>query len=163
MKFPICPDFWYYISVKAHLGESGLNVAVVDGQGGGIGRAIIEKLVKQGVPDLQIIALGTNAVATSNMLKAGAHRGATGENAIVRNVAEADLVVGCIGIIVANSMMGELTPTMAEAIATSKARKLLLPVLKCGIEVIGVGAEPLPQLIDLLVQRIVEIAKGKAE
>ncbi|MGB9867732.1 MAG: DUF3842 family protein [Bacillota bacterium] len=136
-----------------------MKVAVVDGQGGGIGRTIIEKLVKHNLPEVEIIALGTNAIATSSMLKAGAHRGATGENAIWRNANEVDLIVGCIGIVVANSMMGELTPKMAEAIATSRAHKLLLPVPKCGIEVVGVSDEHLLQLIDTLVERVVSIAK----
>ena len=89
-----------------------INVAVVDGQGGGIGRAIVEK-VKKAFPELNVIALGTNAVATGQMLKAGADEGATGENAIIHNMQHVDIVLGVIGILTANSMMGELSPAMA--------------------------------------------------
>lgn len=125
-----------------------MRIAVIDGQGGGIGKSIVEKLRRELTEDTHIIALGTNAVATMLMIKAGANEGASGENAIVINVSRVDVIVGAIGIIVANAMMGELTPKMSEAIASSAARKVLIPLNRCNIEVAGVKNEPLPHLID---------------
>jgi hypothetical protein len=134
-----------------------LKVAVIDGQGGGIGKVITEKLRKEFGEKLEIFGFGTNALATSAMLRAGANEGATGENAIVQNMSEMDIIVGSVGVVVAHSMMGELTPPMAEVIGKSKARKLLLPINRCGITIIGTGAEPLPHLVDALIRQIKEI------
>lgn len=131
-----------------------MKIAVVDGQGGGIGKLIIEKLRKEFGEKLEIFTFGTNAMATSVMLRAGANEGATGENAIVQNMPEMDIIVGTVGIVVAHSMLGEMTPKMAEAIGKSKARKLLLPMNRCGITVIGAGDEPLPHLVDALLMQI---------
>lgn len=117
--------------------ELDMNVAVVDGQGGGIGRAIVEK-VKKAFPGITVTALGTNSTATGQMLRAGADEGATGENAIVHNMKHADIVMGVIGILNANSMMGELSPAMAAAIGSSDAYKILLPVNRCHIQVVSV-------------------------
>lgn len=134
-----------------------MRIAVVDGQGGGIGKNIVEKL-RAGLPDdVEIIALGTNAIATTNMLKAGANEGASGENAILFMADKVDFIVGTIAVLAANSMLGELTPRMAAAIAASPARKILLPQNRIGIEVIGVVSEPLPHQISQLVERILEI------
>jgi len=131
-----------------------MRIAVIDGQGGGIGKAIVEKLRKELPEDVEIIALGTNATATAIMLKAGAHEGASGENAIVYNVPRVDIIVGVIGIIAANSMMGELTPAMARAISESHAKKILIPLNRCNIEVVGVRNEPLPHHIENAVSMI---------
>lgn len=136
-----------------------MKVAVIDGQGGGIGKVITEKLRKEFSEKLDIFAFGTNALATSAMLKAGANEGATGENAIVQNMSEMDIIIGSVGVVVAHSMMGELTPPMAEAIGKSKARKLLLPINRCGITIIGAAAEPLPHLIDALLAQMKEIGR----
>lgn len=135
-------------------------VAVIDGQGGGIGRAVVEKL-KDSLPgDIRIIALGTNSLATSNMLKAGANDGATGENAIVFNAARADFIIGAVGIISANSMLGELTPAIARAVAESPAKKILLPLNRCNIIIAGVDKSgSLPEMIDKAVQIIGEYIK----
>lgn len=136
-----------------------MKVAVVDGQGGGIGKAITEKLRKEFGERIEIYAFGTNALATAALLKAGANEGATGENAIIQNMSEMDIIVGPLGIIVAHSMLGELTPRMAEAIAKSKARKLLLPINRIRIDVIGVKAEPLPHLVNELLLQVKTVWK----
>ncbi|MBW2370008.1 MAG: DUF3842 family protein [Deltaproteobacteria bacterium] len=128
-------------------------LCVIDGQGGGIGSAIIKQLKERLGETVSIWALGTNAIATSQMLKAGANRGASGENAIVQNASRADLIIGPIGILIAHAMMGELTPGMAEAVATSPARKFLLPITQENIEVVGVASNPLPHLIESLVEK----------
>lgn len=128
-------------------------IAVVDGQGGGIGKAIVERL-RGTVPQVRIIGLGTNAVATGQMLKGGADDGATGENAIVHNMKSVDIVVGVIGILSANAMMGELTPAMATAIGGSPAYKVLLPINRCHIHVVSVEDVPLGKHIDHAVEEI---------
>jgi hypothetical protein len=127
-------------------------VCVIDGQGGGIGSAIIRKLKETFGETVEIVALGTNAVATAQMLKARANRGASGENAICRTVARADVVVGPVGIVVAHAMMGEVTPAMAEAVCASAAPKFLLPLSQDNISVVGVTALPLPKLVDELIE-----------
>jgi hypothetical protein len=135
------------------------SIAVIDGQGGGIGSAIIKRLRENFGEEVEIIGLGTNAMATGAMLKGGANKGASGENAIVQTVKTVDIIIGTTGIVLANSMMGELTPKMAEAIASSPAMKYLLPLKIPEVEVIGAPKEPLPHLIDQLIKRIQEIIK----
>ena len=102
-------------------------------------------------------------LATATMLKAGANKGATGENAIVQNMSEMDIVVGSVNIIVAHSMMGELTLLMAEAIGKSKARKFLLPINRCGVTMIGVESRPLPRLVEALLMQINEMGERKMQ
>jgi hypothetical protein len=135
-----------------------VRICVVDGQGGGIGATVIKRLKEIYQEDHEVIALGTNAIATTQMLKARANRGATGENAIIQTVQTADIIIGPIAIILANSMMGELTPRMAEAIASTDALKLLLPLTQERIEIAGLKPEPLPHLVDYIVNiRLKEI------
>ena len=129
---------------------------VMDGQGGGIGRAIIKRLRDAFGDEIEILAFGTNSVATSQMMKAGANRGATGVNAIVRMAPEVDIIIGPLAITMANAMMGEVTAQMAEAISSSKALKILIPLTQERVKITGVSAEPLPHLID----QILEIIKG---
>lgn len=136
-----------------------LRIAVIDGQGGGIGAAIVKRLRDELQEGVEIIALGTNSTATSAMMKARANRGATGENAIVRTSQDVDVVAGPISVIMANSMLGELTPNMAEAISSSKAEKLLIPMSQERLEVIGVAKEPLPHLVEGLVKKLKEMIK----
>lgn len=124
-----------------------MRIAVVDGQGGGIGKTLVEALRAAFADSVTILALGTNALATAAMLKAGADSGATGENAIVINAAAADVITGSIGIIAANAMMGELTPRMAEAIASSPAQKVLLPLNRCNLHVAGTQGTALTEYI----------------
>ncbi len=140
-----------------------MRIAVIDGQGGGIGKHITEKLRKTLPPEAEIIALGTNAMATSVMLKAGANEGASGENAVIQNVAKVDIVAGSLAIILPHSMLGELTPRMAEAISKSTAKKLLLSINKSGVEIIGVKGEPLPHQIEELVKKIKLIMEGEKD
>ncbi|MDR0838655.1 MAG: DUF3842 family protein, partial [Oscillospiraceae bacterium] len=102
-------------------------IAVVDGQGGGIGKAVVEKLRAAFGRDVEIIALGTNALAVSLMIKAGADEGASGENAVVVNAPKVDAIIGSVAILAADSMLGEITAPMAAAVARSSAKKLLLP------------------------------------
>lgn len=111
-----------------------LNVAVVDGQGGGIGKALIEKIKKENL-NINIIALGTNSAATGNMLRGGADEGATGQNAIIYNSSKANVIMGVVAIITANSMMGEMSKEMAAAIGESNALKILIPNDKCNIKI----------------------------
>lgn len=121
-------------------------IVVIDGKGGGIGSALIAK-IKSKNPDAQVLALGTNALATSAMLKSGADDGATGENAIIVNCAAADIICGPIGIIVANSMLGEVSPNIAAAVGSCRAAKILIPAAKCSVEVVGVTSMTMAQYI----------------
>ena len=136
-----------------------MRVAVVDGQGGGIGKAIVEKLREAFGDAVEILALGTNAMAVSVMMKAGANECASGENAIIVNAPKADIIVGSVAIIAANSLLGELTPLMANAIAESGAKKILIPLNRCGVYVTGVQNLPLPHHIE----NAVEIIKSLSE
>lgn len=113
-----------------------MRILVIDGQGGRIGRGIIEQLRKNGF-DGEILAVGTNSTATQAMMKAGADRGATGDNPVAVNAAEADIITGPVGIIAANSLMGEVTPRMAYSVAASRAKKILVPVNRCNIAMAG--------------------------
>jgi len=133
------------------------SIAVVDGQGGGIGGAMIKSLRETFAEEVEVIALGTNAMATGAMLKAGANKGASGENAIVQTVKKVDVIIGTTAIVLANSMMGELSPKIAEAIASSAATKCLVPLKMPEVEIIGAPKEPLPHLVDQLMKRIQEI------
>lgn len=135
-----------------------MKIAVIDGQGGGIGRALVEKLRNALGPDADILALGTNALSTAAMLKAGASEGASGEHAILQNVPKADVIAGCIGILAAGSMLGEITPAAASAVGMSDAQKVLIPLGKCMVHVAGVIGKPLPQYIDDAVAVIAKIA-----
>ncbi|CFX27682.1 Protein of unknown function DUF3842 [Syntrophomonas zehnderi OL-4] len=134
-----------------------MRIAVVDGQGGGIGRLIVEKLRQEMGTGIQIIGLGTNAVASSVMLKAGANEGASGENAVIFNAGKVDCITGSVSIIAANSFAGELTARMAEAIATADAVKVLIPLNRSGIQITGTIGESLPIQVDHLVQKVREL------
>jgi hypothetical protein len=132
--------------------EHGLTrIAVIDGQGGGIGSSIIRRIKETYGESTEVWALGTNAIATSQMMKARANRGATGDNAICHCVHEVDVIIGPISILITHAMMGEVTPTMVQAIGASKAPKILLPLTLEAVEVVGTVHEPLPHLVDKLV------------
>ncbi len=132
-------------------------IAVIDGQGGGIGSLITKKLREEFGETIEIIALGTNSTATAAMMKARANKGATGENAIVINVPKMDIITGSLSIALSQAMLGELTLKMAEAICLSDAKKILLPINQEAVEIIGIVKEPLPHLIEKLIQRIKEV------
>ncbi len=133
-----------------------MRIAVIDGQGGGIGSAVIQRLKDEYGEKIEIWALGTNAIATAAMMKARANRGATGENAIVRSVSKVDVIIGTISVVMAHAMMGEMTPAMAAAVAAVPARKLLLPLTQESVTVVGVQKDHLPVLINNLIPLINE-------
>ncbi len=130
-----------------------MRIVVIDGQGGGIGKSLVEQLKKK-LPKEEILAIGVHSIATSNMLKAGADLGVTGENAIVYNCKNAKIITGPIGIIVANGLMGEITKEMAEAITASEAEKILIPVARCSVKVVGVQEMSVGKYVEQAVEMI---------
>jgi 4-hydroxy-L-threonine phosphate dehydrogenase PdxA len=131
-----------------------VKIAVVDGQGGGIGNLIVKRLREEFREKIDIIALGTNAAATTAMMKARANKGATGENAIVWNSGRVDLIVGPLSIALPDAMLGEVTAKMASAVVSSGARTILLPLNQEGIEIAGVEKEPLLHVIEKVITMI---------
>ncbi len=134
------------------------NIVVVDGQGGKIGIQIIEKLKEHGC-SAEITAIGTNSIAASAMKKAGADNAATGENAIVVACRTADLVVGPIGIVIADSLLGEITPKMAIAIGQSNSKRILLPINLCNNYIVGINGMPISALVSEAVKEVMEYIK----
>jgi hypothetical protein len=132
---------------------------VMDGQGGGIGSTVIKGLRESVGDELTILALGTNSIATSRMMKAGANKGGTGENAIVQTSKQVDVITGPLSILMAHAMMGEVTPQMAAAVSLSKARKILIPLTQENIRILGVSKDPLPHLVVQLVDMIKEMGE----
>lgn len=130
-----------------------MKIVIIDGQGGRIGKAVIEQLRKSHT-DLELTAIGTNSIATSAMMKAGASQGATGENPVIINARNADIIIGPIGIILANSLLGEITPSMAAAIGGSSAYKILIPMNRCSHFIVGVQSRPLQEYIEQAVLQL---------
>lgn len=135
-----------------------MRIAVIDGQGGGIGKHIVEQLRKR-IPELDILALGTNALATGAMLRAGATEGASGESAMCINVDRVDIIVGSIAVIMVYGLLGEITPAMATAISASKADKIFIPIQRGKTLLVGVPRIPLPHQIEALVDEVEERLK----
>lgn len=131
-----------------------LKIAIIDGQGGGIGSLIVKRLREEFGDNIEIIALGTNSAATTAMMRSRANKGATGENAIAYNVNKVDIIIGPLSIVLANAMLGELTPKMAESISSCIAKKILLPLNQEGVEIISVEKEPLPHMIEKIIDKI---------
>ena len=123
-----------------------MKILVIDGQGGGLGKQLVAALSAR-CPQAQLTAVGTNSLATSAMRKAGAVRTATGENAVVVNCRHADIIVGPIGIILANALWGEITPKMAAAVSECVAKKILIPVNRCSVSVVGVQDKTLSEYV----------------
>ena len=136
-----------------------MKIVVVDGQGGKLGKMLVEGL-KQRLPQVQLYAIGTNSIATATMLRAGADFGATGENPVVRAVMDADLVLGPIGIVVAHAILGEVTPTMAEAVGGCRAQKILIPMNSCAVTVAGVQEMSLAYYVNQAVEQAAARVEG---
>ena len=134
-----------------------MNVLVIDAQGGGIGRQLVS-VIKESIPEAEVTAVGTNSTATSVMLRAGADQAATGENAVVVNSRKADAIVGPIGIVIADSLYGEVTPVMAKAVAQSDARRILIPINHCDNIVVGVSDLNLGTLIRGVVSELEKLS-----
>lgn len=131
-----------------------MKILVIDAQGGGIGKQLITAIKKKNYQNVTVTAIGTNSVATGAMLKAGADIAATGENPVIVNCRSADVIIGPIGIVIADALYGEITPEMAKAVAQSPARRLLLPVNKCDNIIIGVDDLSLSHLIELTLDEL---------
>jgi len=130
-------------------------ITIIDGQGGRMGKTIIEQLKKQ-FPAQELLAIGTNSIATAAMLKAGADHGATGENPVIVAARDSDIIIGPIGIVIADSLYGEVTPAMAAAIGSSKAQQILMPVNRCNHHVVGCENLTLGAIIPLVVKQVTE-------
>lgn len=137
-----------------------MKILIIDGQGGRMGKSIIEQL-KVSFPELELIALGTNSIATAAMLKGGADLGATGENPVIYNCKDADIIIGPIGIVIANALLGEVTQAMAVAVGESKAKKILIPMNKCNNYVVGNQDLALPDYVKLTVEQVKKIMSGQ--
>mgnify|MGYP006283945369 FL=1 len=137
-----------------------MKVAVIDGLGGGLGSQIVDKLNRRLKQEITIVALGTNAIATSKMLENGADEGATGENAVCVNVDKVDLVIGPLGLIIPNSMKGEITTAMAEAIAGSQAKKVIIGMKQPHVDLVGLNEKSLNELIDDALLRVEKLLEG---
>ena len=135
-----------------------MNILIIDAQGGGIGKALVSA-VRKNVPDAVITAVGANSAATSAMLKAGAHNAATGENAVVTGCRKADIIMGPVGIVIADALLGEITPAMAAAVCQSSAARVLIPINHCDNIVVGVPDQPIGQLVAAAVEKVKELIR----
>lgn len=136
--------------------EQQLNIVIVDAQGGGVGRQLVAA-VRQELPGSRITAAGANSAATAAMLKAGADRGATGENAVVVACRRADVILGPVGIVIADAMLGEITPRMAAAVAQSGAKRILIPFDHCDNIIVGVPETSMKNLVRQAVDALLRI------
>ena len=139
-----------------------MKLLVIDGQGGGVGKSLIQAL-KSAMPAQPVLALGTNAAAAAAMLRAGADQAATGENAICYQCQSADIIVGVIGILHANAMLGEISPAIASAVSASAAQKVLIPLDRCGIHIVGVARQSLDAAIAGAVKAVMELCNERAK
>jgi len=139
-----------------------MNIIVIDGQGGSLGKQLITQL-RKALPNQPVTAIGTNSIATSAMLKAGADAGATGENPVLVGSSRADLILGPIGILIADALLGEITPAMAAAVGKSPAIKILIPVSKCNCAIAGTPELPMAKYIESAVAKAVELVQRDLE
>ena len=130
-----------------------MKILVIDGQGGGLGRQLVSAL-RAALPAADIMAVGTNSIATGAMLKAGADHAATGENAVAVACRKADVIVGPIGIVIADALMGEISPAMAVAVGQSAAKRVLIPVNHCDNHIVGVAEMPVGALVQQAVEKV---------
>lgn len=135
-----------------------MNILIIDGQGGRMGKSVIEGIRNAGIT-AEITAVGTNSMSTSTMLKAGADRGATGENSVVVCARNADVIIGPIGIVIADSLLGEVTEKMAVSVSKSRAKKLLIPINQCDNFVVGVEDLSVNTLINSVVEQLKKMSK----
>ena len=133
-----------------------MKITIIDGQGGKIGKTIVEQL-KKAHPQQELYAIGTNSLATSAMLKAGADYGATGENPCIVNAADSDIIIGPVGIVIANALLGEITPAIATAVGASKAYKILIPMNKCNHHIVGCMDAGLGEHILMVCEKVDEL------
>ena len=144
------------MNARSIIGDKMKKIVVIDGQGGKIGSLLVARL-KAEAGQYEIFAVGTNSIATAAMMKAGADFGATGENPAVVNCRDADIIVGPLGIVVADSLIGEITPVMAVAIGQSNAKKVLLPINRCNNFVVGSRDLPINDVIDAAIAHIISV------
>lgn len=135
-----------------------MDILIIDGQGGNLGKMLVRRL-KEALPQADITAVGTNSIATENMLKGGADRAATGENAVLVNARRAKVIAGPLGIVIADALLGEVTPAMAMAVGQSDAVRVLIPMNRCDTLVAGAGEKPMGELIEDTVGKIVALLK----
>lgn len=136
-----------------------MRVLVIDGQGGGLGRQLVAA-ISAACPDTELTAVGTNSLAASAMLKAGAARAATGENAVLVNARRADVIVGPLGIVIADALLGEITPAMAAAVGQADAKRILIPVNHCDNYVVGIADVPVGTLVQSAAQKVKALCEG---
>ena len=136
-----------------------MRVLVIDGQGGGLGRQLVAA-ISAACPDADLTAVGTNSLAASAMLKAGAARAATGENAVLVNARRADVIVGPLGIVIADALLGEITPAMAAAVGQADAKRILIPVNHCDNYVVGIADVPVGTLVQSAAQKVKALWEG---
>ena len=136
-----------------------MDILIIDGQGGNLGRQLVRR-IREAMPQADITAVGTNSTATENMLKGGADRAATGENAVVVNARRARIIAGPLGIVIADALLGEVTPAMAKAVGQSDAVRVLIPMNRCDTLVAGVADKPMGELVEDAVRRIAALAKN---
>ena len=133
-------------------------MTVIDGQGGRLGRQLVEAILARH-PEHEVTAVGTNTIATAAMIRGGAHHAATGENAVVVACRTAEAIVGPIGIVIADALYGEITPAMAVAVGQSRAARVLIPMTRCDNIVVGVGELGMQALVDEAVDRLADVCK----
>jgi hypothetical protein len=135
-----------------------MNVLVIDGQGGGLGRQLVAA-IRTECPEVQITAVGTNSLATSVMLKAGAHNAATGENAVIVCSRSADVIIGPIGIVIADALLGEITTGMAAAVGQSNAKRILIPMNQCNSIIAGVSEQPIGNFVQKAINLLKDLTR----
>lgn len=138
-----------------------MKITIIDGQGGKMGKSVIEQLKKLH-PELALYAIGTNSIATAAMLKAGADFGATGENPAIVNAADSDIIIGPVGIVFANALLGEITPAIAAAVGASRAYKILIPVNRCNHFIVGCTETSLGDYIRMVCEKVDSMLADKA-